>query len=64
MKKLIFDEQDRIDEKMNQVMGNTALGVVYNPRNDNRQFVPTILPMRYDAKVFFRETKALQPLDK
>lgn len=61
---LIFDEQDRSDEKMNQVLGNRAVGVVYNPRNDNRQFVPTILPLRYDAIIYFRETKALQPLDK
>ncbi len=61
---LIFDEQDRSDEKMNQVLGNRAVGVVYNPRNDNRQFVPTILPMRYDAKIFFKETKALKPLKK
>lgn len=61
---LIFDEQDRSDEKMNQVLGNRAVGVVYNPRNDNRQFVPTILPLRYDAIIYFRETKALQPLNK
>ncbi len=61
---LIFDEQDRADEKMTEVLGNRAVGVVYNPRNDSRQFVPTILPMRYDAKIFFRETKALQPLNK
>jgi erythromycin esterase len=61
---LIFDEEDRSDEEMNRVLGNRAVGVVYNPRNDSRQFVPTILPLRYDAKIFFRETKALQPLNK
>lgn len=61
---LIFDDEDRNDNQMNQVLGNRAVGVVYNPRNDNRQFVPTILPLRYDAIIYFRETKALQPLNK
>jgi erythromycin esterase-like protein len=61
---LIFDEEDRSDNQMNQVFGNRAVGVVYNPRNDSQQFVPTILPLRYDAIIYFRETKALQPLNK
>lgn len=61
---LIFDTEDRSDNQMKQVLGNRAVGVVYNPHNDNRQFVPTILPLRYDAIIYFRETKALQPLNK
>lgn len=61
---LIFDEEDRSNNQMIQVLGNRAVGVVYNPRNDNRQFVPTILPLRYDAIIYYRETKALKPLNK
>lgn len=58
---LLFDEEDR-KEKNLKVMGNRAVGVVYNPRGDKRQFVPTIVPMRYDALFFFKETTALRVL--
>ncbi|HLW31391.1 MAG TPA: erythromycin esterase family protein [Aequorivita sp.] len=58
---LIFDEEDRLEKNL-KVTGHRAIGVVYNPQFDRRQFVPTIVPMRYDALIFFKETKALQPL--
>lgn len=58
---LIFDEADRQEENL-EVMGHRAIGVVYNPQFDRRQFVPTIVSMRYDALLFFKETKALKPL--
>ncbi|MCG2417925.1 erythromycin esterase family protein [Aequorivita sp. F47161] len=57
----IFDEADRQEENL-EVMGHRAIGVVYNPQFDRRQFVPTIVPMRYDALLFFKETTALRPL--
>lgn len=60
---LVFDEEDR-QEKNLEVMGHRAVGVVYSPRFDRRQFVPTIVPMRYDALIFFKEATALQPLHK
>ena len=60
---LIFDEEDRKEENL-KVRGHRAIGVVYNPQFDRRQFVPTIVPLRYDALIFFNETKALQPLHK
>ncbi|WP_008637013.1 erythromycin esterase family protein [Bizionia argentinensis] len=60
---IIFDEKDR--KKMNlKVTGNRAVGVVYNPRGDKKQFVPTIVPMRYDALFFFKKTTALRVLNK
>src|SRR5690606_6750093 len=34
---IIFDEEDR-KEKNLKTMGNRAVGVVYNPRGDRRQF--------------------------
>ena len=58
---MIFDEKDRKDKNL-EVMGNRAVGVVYNPRGDKRQFVPTIIPMRYDALFFFKKTTALRLL--
>lgn len=60
---LIFDEEDRKENNL-KIMGNRAVGVVYNPRGDKRQFVPTIIPMRYDALIFFKKTSALRVLQK
>lgn len=60
---LIFDEEDRLEKNL-KVTGHRAIGVVYNPQFDRRQFVPTIVPMRYDALIFFKETQALRPLHK
>ncbi len=59
---LIFDEEDRNHPQFMRSLGNRAIGVSYNPRYDFRQFVHTIVPMRYDALIFFHETKALSPL--
>ena len=60
---LIFDEEDRKEENL-KVLGNRAVGVVYNPRRDKNQFVPTIIPLRYDALFFFKKTTALRVLKK
>ncbi|MDY0199970.1 MAG: erythromycin esterase family protein [Tenuifilaceae bacterium] len=60
---LIFDDAARKEENLN-VMGNRAVGVVYNPKNDKYQFVPTIVPLRYDALFFFKTTTALRVLKK
>ena len=60
---LIFDEDARKHKELNAARGNRAIGVVYNPVTDHsRNYVRTVLPMRYDAFIFFRETKALSPL--
>ncbi|NLZ73627.1 MAG: erythromycin esterase family protein [Bacteroidales bacterium] len=60
---LVFDEEDRKDKDI-KVLGNRAVGVVYNPNQDERQFVPTIIPLRYDALFFFKKTTALQVIAK
>lgn len=60
---IIFNEEDRKEESI-KVMGNRAVGVVYNPIQDERQFVPTIVPLRYDALFFFKKTTALHVLEK
>ncbi|GAA4391135.1 hypothetical protein GCM10023088_67970 [Actinomadura verrucosospora] len=43
-------------------LGHRAIGVVYDPDRDSRQYVPTRLADRYDALGWFRATSALQPL--
>ena len=59
---LIFDEDDRDHRLLNEWRGHRAIGVVYNPQQESGNYVPTILPMRYDAFIFIRETSALQPV--
>lgn len=40
-----------------------AIGVVYDPAHELRgNYVPTVLPERYDAFIFLPETQALHPL--
>ncbi len=58
---LIFDDEDRMEKNLKAV-GHRAVGVVYNPREDKRQFVPTIIPLRYDALFYFKKTTALHVL--
>ena len=48
---------------LREVRGHRAIGVVYDPRTEHwGNYVPTILPGRYDAFLFIEETKALDPL--
>ncbi len=58
---LIFDDQFRQTGLLEQNRGHRAVGVVYNPRQERGNYVPTLLPVRYDALLFFRETTALDP---
>lgn len=59
---LIFDDLDRSHPSFVEPMGHRAVGVVFNPANERFQYVNSIIPLRYDALIFFRETSALHPL--
>jgi erythromycin esterase-like protein len=60
----VFDGTDDggipgLDEKVD----HRAVGVVYDPRAERwGNYVPTILPRRYDAFLFIDETRAVDPL--
>jgi len=44
--------------------GHRAIGVVYHPEYEHfGNYVPTVLPKRYDAFLYLEETHALHPLD-
>ena len=44
-------------------LGHRAIGVVYDPSRERfGNYVPTILPLRYDAFLYLDETRALRPL--
>lgn len=61
-KLLLLDKLKNI-EQLGTHIGHRAIGVVYHPEREKYgNYVPSILPMRYDAFLFIDETKALHPL--
>ena len=58
---VIFD--DAVPEALLSRLGHRAKGVTYNPEAEQRNYVPTILPRRYDVFVFIAETSPLTMLD-
>jgi erythromycin esterase-like protein len=61
-KLLLLDEVRTVDE-FNSERGHRAIGVVYHPEYEQfGNYVPTVLPRRYDAFCYFDETRALHPL--
>ena len=43
--------------------GHRAIGVVYRPESEHLgNYVPTVLPRRYDAFLYLDTTRALHPL--
>jgi erythromycin esterase-like protein len=51
------------DVFMENHIGHRAIGVVYNPVYEQYgNYVPTILPLRYDSFIYLDETNALHPL--
>jgi erythromycin esterase len=58
---LIFRSRE-IPKILEQVRGHRAIGVIYNPEREAGNYVPTVLPRRYDALIFLAETKPLRPL--
>jgi erythromycin esterase len=58
---LVFSgsEEDELLEERD----HRAIGVVYNPNSERHgNYVPTVLPRRYDAFLYLDETRALRPL--
>lgn len=45
-----------------EVRPHRAIGVVYDPHHERGNYVPTVLPRRYDALIYLDETHALHPL--
>jgi erythromycin esterase-like protein len=60
---LVFDAAARADETLAGWRGQRAVGVVYDPDIERYgNYVPTVLPRRYDALLFLDRTRALRPL--
>jgi erythromycin esterase len=59
---LLFDKENLSDE-FRKPRGHRAIGVVYHPEMESYgNYVPTVLPERYDAYLYIDETEALHPL--
>jgi erythromycin esterase-like protein len=62
--KILIPAGIREREEFSRPRAHRAIGVVYNPEQEKLgNYVPTILPERYDAFMYLDETKALHPLD-
>ncbi|TKB96903.1 erythromycin esterase family protein [Pedobacter cryophilus] len=63
-KLLIMANFKNNDAMMKNYIGHRAIGVVYHPEFEHRgNYVPSILPSRYDAFIYLDKTKALHPLN-
>jgi erythromycin esterase-like protein len=59
---LLFNNNS-IKEKYRKSIPHRAIGVVYNPdRERYGNYVPSVMPHRYDAFIYLEETTALHPL--
>jgi erythromycin esterase len=61
---VVFDDtSDGGFPGLDEPIAHRAIGVVYDPRQEHwGNYVPTIVPRRYDAFMFIDETHALSPL--
>jgi erythromycin esterase len=61
---MLFDGSDDAGvQGFDEPMGHRAIGVVYDPNHERwGNYVPTIVPRRYDAFLYIDETKAVDPL--
>src|SRR5260370_39335661 len=61
--RLLLLDEGRGHEAILEERGHRAIGVVYHPDYERYgNYVPTVLPLRYDAFLYLDETRALQPL--
>ena len=62
-KLLMMDDFTTCDMLIENHIGHRAVGVVYNPAYEKySNYVPSVLPLRYDAFIYLDETQALHPL--
>ncbi|MDF7812506.1 erythromycin esterase family protein [Hymenobacter sp. YC55] len=60
---LLLSSELREHKELQQPIGHRAIGVVYRPEFERfGNYVPSVIPDRYDAFLFIDETQALHPL--
>jgi erythromycin esterase len=61
--KLLIFREAQLTKELLAWRGQRAIGVVYHPEYEHLgNYVPTVLPRRYDALLYLDETEALHPL--
>jgi erythromycin esterase len=60
--KLLLFDNPALRERFATWLGHRAIGVVYHPERERGNYVPTVLPERYDAFLYIDKTRALHPL--
>jgi erythromycin esterase-like protein len=61
--KLLLLPDGTVPPRMLETRGHRAIGVVYDPAYEAfGNYVPSVLPLRYDAFLYLDETRALHPL--
>jgi erythromycin esterase len=61
--KLLITDDIKDIAQLQQPLGHRAIGVVYDPDYEHLgNFVPSIIPERYDAFIYLEETQALHPM--
>ena len=60
--KLLILDQWKDDPLFDYPIDHRAIGVVYHPENEDNNYVPSIIPRRYDAFMYIDKSQALHPL--
>ena len=61
--KIILSKDIQDEKHLKKPIGHRAIGVVYDPRREQYgNYVPSVIPKRYDAFLFIDQTHALRPL--
>jgi erythromycin esterase-like protein len=61
---LLLSSKLKQNDRLHKSQGHRAIGVVYRPQFEQfGNYVPSVIPERYDAFLFLDRTKALHPLD-
>jgi erythromycin esterase-like protein len=60
--RLLIFQRPAVSNALAVPRGHRAIGVVYQPEYEAGNYVPTVLPLRYDAFMYLDQTEALHPL--
>jgi erythromycin esterase-like protein len=62
--KIILSKDIQEEKMLKKAVNHRAIGVVYHPKLEHRgNYVPSIIPKRYDAFLFIDQTQALHPIE-
>jgi erythromycin esterase-like protein len=61
--KILFSNEIENIASLQKPIGHRAIGVVYNPAREAGNYVPSVIPKRYDAFIFIDRTTALHPIN-